>query len=557
MLALVLGLVFAIGSARAETPAERRTADVLVAEAHDRMAAGDTAGAVKRLASAYAVVPDPQIGLELGQALAKHGDLERAIAVLRETATAPARGQKAKAAAKRAAAELALLERKLAWLRVQVEAPAGTTPTVSVDGRPARAGTWIPQKPGKHRIEAAAPGLPPAERELELAAGAKETLALKLEPPPPPATTGTLVVSAAGGGAADLFVDDKRVGALPYRGELAPGEYRIRAEGQGVRSAEQTVKVTLGQELSVTLTLAQAAGVVRVTTPYPNASIYVDGELVGRGKLETQLPEGKHDVTITLDGFYPETRSIVATASQPTLVAISRLVAVADAGEPAPEPYRGSYVRLGPALLVGAHAASDTLSQDCLPPATCDTKSPLGLGLRVGVGWSFGVIGAEYFMLGVVDRWTATVKSPATDPFPRQDDYTFFRYGGAAGLTLRATNRGETFRVSGGLGGGLAIRAAQLQRTTEHDTPGVTSDDVTGKASLFFAPALTADLGVLIGSTPGVKFHAGVLAYAELTPLATPSSEAIDDPASATPALDYVTKPQFFLGPTIGAQFGR
>lgn len=543
--------------APAETRAERSTVEVLVADARDRTKAGDMPGAVKRLATAYGVIADPEIGLELGRALAKSGDTLRAVAILREVAAVRGGGQKKRATIQAAQAEASALAKKLAWLEVHVTIPPGQKATLLVDEKEIAPGTFVLQDPGKHRVTLRGEGLATVERDIELQAGKKESIRMETSPPPPAATTGKLVVEVSGGRSASLLVDGKRVGALPYTGGLPPGDYRIRAEGKGVRSAEQTVKIAVGGEQRVSLTLTESTGRLQITTPYPGASIYVDGELVGQGTFRGEAIDGEHEVTVTLEGFYPQTKTVRVIAGKPALLAISSLVSVGRGSEQE-NPYRGSYVRIGPAFLVGANAASDTLSTDCLPQASCSAKSPLGLGLRLGVGWSFGVIGAEYFMLGVVDRWNVDVAHPQNRPFPRTENYTFYRYGGAAGAALRASSRGTTFRVSGALGGALAIRATQFQRSTEHTTPNVKSKDFTGKSGLLLAPALTADFGVLIGSTPGPKLFAGILAYAELSPFSTPGSKAIqEDFGGESPALDYVTGSQFFIGPMLGVQLGR
>jgi hypothetical protein len=543
--------------ARAETKAERSTADVLVADARDRMRAGDVPGAVKRLATAYGLVADPEIGLELGRALDKSNDALRAVAVLREVAATRGGDKKKRAAVQSAATEAAAVAKRLGWLKVEVSTPPGRFAELSLDERIVPAGAFVAVNPGKHRIFLRGEGLAPVEREIELLPSKRETVRIELTPPAPPVTTGKLNVTVSGGRSASLLIDGKRVGALPYSGELSPGEYRIRAEAKGARSAEQSVKITLGEEQRITLTLAENTGRLEIRTPYAAASLYLDGELVGQGHYQSDVADGEHEVTITLEGHYPLTRRVQVVAGKPALLAVDSLVAVGAATE-VKQPYRGSYIRLSPTLLAATGPASDTLTSDCVPDADCSARNPLGVGFRLGVGWSFGVIAAEYFMLGLVDRWKVDVEHPSNRPFPRTEEYAFYRYGGAAGAALRATSRGETFRVSGGLGGALAIRAVQFERTTDHASSNVTSEDVTGKSALLLAPGLTADLGVLIGSTPGAKLYVGLLAYAELTPFSTPSGKAIqEDFGGETAAIDYVTKSQFFLGPSVGVQLGR
>src|SRR5215472_7926927 len=140
-------VVFAIGvctlaatrGASAEpTAQELSTARALFNEGARLRAEGDVAGALERLKAAYALVPTPIIGLELGQALLQTGKLVEA----RETCYAasrlpPSSGESsAGAAARQDAARLAEdLRPRIPALRIEVTgAPPGEPLRVTLDG---------------------------------------------------------------------------------------------------------------------------------------------------------------------------------------------------------------------------------------------------------------------------------------------------------------------------------------------------------------------------------------------------------------------------------------
>jgi hypothetical protein len=144
----------------------------------DLYRAGDYRGALAAFQAAQARAPAPQSLFNIARCQERLGQLAEAAESYEAYLTA------APAAPDRAAVSthLAELQARLpleASLRVSVEPPA----SVSVDGDGAgRSPVALQLKPGRHQVRATEDGYQPAEREVDLAAGARIQLELSLVP---------------------------------------------------------------------------------------------------------------------------------------------------------------------------------------------------------------------------------------------------------------------------------------------------------------------------------------------------------------------------------------
>ncbi len=159
----------------------------------DLYRAGDYRGALAAFQAAQARAPAPQSLFNIARCQERLGELAEAVesydAYLSAAPAAPDRAA--------VAAHLAELQARLpleASLRVSVQPPA----SVSVDGDAAgRSPVALQLKPGRHQVRAAEDGYQPAEREVDLAAGARTQLELSLVPVLPLAQTGGQAPEAA------------------------------------------------------------------------------------------------------------------------------------------------------------------------------------------------------------------------------------------------------------------------------------------------------------------------------------------------------------------------
>jgi hypothetical protein len=128
---------------------------------------------------------------------------------------------------------------------------------------------------------------------------------------------GQLKVATANGEPAVVLVDGLEVGKAPWEGTLAIGAHSValRAEGR-VGTAPVAAKIEEGQPVSLTLQLAALESELRVEPVPINATVAIDGVVVGRGIWDGSLPKGEHRVEVAAEGFLPARRDVALDAWQ-------------------------------------------------------------------------------------------------------------------------------------------------------------------------------------------------------------------------------------------------
>ena len=145
----------------------------------------------------------------------------------------------------------------------------------------------------------------------------------------------------------------------------------------------------------------------------------------------------------------------------------------------------------------------------------------------------------------------------------RTETWDYYAFAGFAGVGGRVTSKDDAVRFTFGLALGGAYRAANVKRSTLDDgwNPG---------AATYFAPAIMADAGLLLGSTPGFKMSVGAAAWIDF-PGGDVQTSGVDGgrPVTANYGAGLVgarvdsppqllrSGPQIYIGPTLGFQFGR
>jgi hypothetical protein len=110
-------------------------------------------------------------------------------------------------------------------------------------------------------------------------------------------------------------------------------------------------------------------------------------------------------------------------------------------------------------------------------------------------------------------------------------------------------------------------RTAQYTRAT-NSTEGIPDAvDDTSETESYVNPGAMTDIGVMIGNTPGIKFHVGVTFLVEFAPSRVPvpgidsqlggfMPEGPSEPYG-TPEVDVSREAQFMVGPFLAMQIGR
>lgn len=104
-------------------------------------------------------------------------------------------------------------------------------------------------------------------------------------------------------------------GALP----LDPGEHVVRASGEAVDAVETRVTLRPGEarELAIAPHPRDLRTPLRVETNVPDASVVVDGQLVGRGVYVAEVAPGRHTVVVRAASYAAWTGDVTVVAGRP------------------------------------------------------------------------------------------------------------------------------------------------------------------------------------------------------------------------------------------------
>jgi hypothetical protein len=346
---------------------------------------------------------------------------------------------------------------------------------------------------------------------------------------------------------------------------VKPGVHVVEAKGADRVSAPKQLDVERRARVETVLELTPTSGRVQVDTHTADAAIAIDGQPVGRGVWEGMLPAGEHQVTIEAAGFRTYKRAFLVHAGE-TFVEDARLVGEGPAGAPHVE---GIYSGLSFFGDVNVTGAGNTIDTSC-PQKPCSTSTPLGAGLLMRIGYSFGWLGIEGMALGEYDHSSASLTYdgtlPASSPFAgvaRSESYDFHRFGGGGVLGVRVMTKHPHTRLTAGVFGGAIERGNVYKRQDVATANPSQTDTYTSETVTNTAPIFLFDAGVLVGWENGPKFRLAALMMIEPTgsgPVASAqtgsNSRTLDTLPLGTPALTLQSGTQVVIGPTLGFDFG-
>jgi hypothetical protein len=191
-------LMLPAGVAHAQSDEDKAAARSLWSQASEALAAGKLEETVDLASRAEALVHAPTHVLLVARAQAKLGRLvaakESYLKIVREDLAASAPGA-FKKAQQEARDELAVIEPRIASLKVVIDGAAGRKVSVKIDEQPvadALVGVHRPIDPGKHMVVAYPPGLSPIQQSVSLADGEKKEIKLVVPAGPlPPGAPGS------------------------------------------------------------------------------------------------------------------------------------------------------------------------------------------------------------------------------------------------------------------------------------------------------------------------------------------------------------------------------
>lgn len=138
------------------------------------------------------------------------------------------------------------------------------------------------------------------------------------------AVLGQLVLTITPAGAA-VVIDGRSAGEAPLAPvPLVAGHHVIELSAPDHEPLRKEATIVAGKPLALQLDLKAIpkTGRARITSAPPLSNIRIDGQLVGTGAVELELPSGGHTVEVTAPGYKTEQRELVIAAGQSRTVAI-------------------------------------------------------------------------------------------------------------------------------------------------------------------------------------------------------------------------------------------
>jgi hypothetical protein len=161
---------------------------------------------------------------------------------------------------------------------------------------------------GPHVVRVYKDGFEPFEASTEVAQGQAVTLAVPLVPL---VKSGRLRVEESSGKALFVVVDGFPVGITPWEGPLGVGKHSVMLRGQeDFGTSLQPVTVRLNEKTEVTLPAEQLGASIKIAPDPAQATVFLDGFLVGRGTFDGRLRPGEHAIRVVADGYFTEVKKV-------------------------------------------------------------------------------------------------------------------------------------------------------------------------------------------------------------------------------------------------------
>lgn len=129
------------------------------------------------------------------------------------------------------------------------------------------------------------------------------------------AVASTLEVKSTPNGAT-VFVDDQKVGVTPLATQILPGEHLVRVDMKLHQPVEEALLVPIRGSAKLDKTLEKVAARISVTAGPTNVSIFVDGQLLGKDRIDRGIQPGAHTLRLTAEGYKAYEQSISVKADE-------------------------------------------------------------------------------------------------------------------------------------------------------------------------------------------------------------------------------------------------
>jgi len=105
---------------------------------------------------------------------------------------------------------------------------------------------------------------------------------------------------------AEVELDGRFIGETTMEEGLpiTPGPHTIRVSKRGWTEHNDTFEVAEGETIDLEIDLLPVAGIVRIRTPQPGATVEVNGKVVGVTPFDQDIPIGKASIRVRQTGFH-------------------------------------------------------------------------------------------------------------------------------------------------------------------------------------------------------------------------------------------------------------
>jgi len=216
------------------------------------------------------------------------------------------------------APETIILKPKFGYLTVN---SAPEKASVSLDNKPYGSTPVMKTKieSGSHNIKIRYDLYHEYEENFIINDGDNKIISAELEP-----AFGTLVINSGPEDGAEVFIgiEGKAVGKTPYTNSKMPsGKYVVRISKTLWAEAEETIEVKDGQKTERTLVLTKNFGTLDITAK--NATIKLDGEIIGSDSALRNLSPGKYTVKAEIDRHHPDEKEVYVRVGEKTEITLT------------------------------------------------------------------------------------------------------------------------------------------------------------------------------------------------------------------------------------------
>jgi len=165
---------------------------------------------------------------------------------------------------------------------------------------------------GEHTVRATADGYVPYEQQISVSGESSQEIQVRLEPLP-----GNLQIKSSLDDV-QVAIDNEFAGTAPgLIRDIPRGTHKVEFSKHRYFPKQQEIEIKgLGQTQELTISLLPAWGQMRFSSVPEGADLYVNGQLMGKTPLTTEILETGSDVKVSLFGYKTWQETLSTTAGQ-------------------------------------------------------------------------------------------------------------------------------------------------------------------------------------------------------------------------------------------------